>query len=100
MMMSKNVVIDGIEYAPVKKGNRAVVIIDRGWIYAGDVEDKDGRIYLSRCVWVFKWTGGIGFAKVIEEPRNENVDIRPHADIDVPSGAELFRVPVPNDWGL
>ena len=25
-------------------GNRAVVVVDRGWIWAGDVEEKDGKI--------------------------------------------------------
>ena len=36
----KNVNINGIEYAPVAArptGTRAVVVVDRGWIFAGDV---------------------------------------------------------------
>jgi len=35
----ETVEINGIKYQPVKpNGNRAVVVIDRGWIYAGDVQ--------------------------------------------------------------
>jgi len=94
------VMINGVEYAPVAKGNRAIVVIDRGWIYAGDVQESNGRIRLSRCVWVFRWGGGIGFSRVIDDPKNPNVDLRLHADVDIPAGSELFRVPVPDDWGL
>jgi hypothetical protein len=102
--MSKNITIDGIEYAPVvpvePNGNRAVVVVDRGWIFAGDVTDKNGRVYLERVVWVFRWTS-IGFAAVIEDPKQDGVDLRPVSrPIDIPAGAEVFRVPVCDDWGL
>ena len=52
----ENVVINGIEYAPVvsKEVNRAVVVVDRGWIFAGDVHRENGRIRLTRAVWVFR----------------------------------------------
>lgn len=81
-------------------GKRAVVVVDRGWIFAGDVTDKDGRIYLDRVVWVFRWER-IGFAAVIEDPKQNGVDIRPlTASLDIPAGAEIFRVPVPEDWGF
>ena len=58
----ENVVINGIEYAPVTRtaGNRAVVVVDRGWIFAGDIRRENGRIYLTRAVWVFRWEA-IGF---------------------------------------
>ena len=78
-------------------GNRAVIIVDRGWIFAGDVTRENGRIRLNRAVWVFSWQS-CGFAKVIED--HSNADIRPIADIDIPEGAEIFCVPVSDDWGL
>jgi len=95
--------VNGVKYVPADSvraapaGNRAVVIIDRGWIYAGDVTEANGRIRLSRCVWVFRWQS-CGFAAVVDDP--SRADIRPHADIDIPAGAEIFRVPVAEDWGL
>ena len=98
-MASDVLTINGVEYAPIqpRSGSRAVVVIDRGWIFAGDVTRAEGRIKLSRCVWVFKWDS-CGFAAVIADPML--ADIRPHADIDIPEGAEIFSVPVPDNWGL
>jgi hypothetical protein len=94
------ITINGVEYAPVTsrpKGNRAVVVVDRGWIFAGDITRENGRIYLNRAVWVFGWES-CGFSKVIEDP--SDADIRPMSDVDIPEGAEIFCVPVPSDWGL
>lgn len=92
------IVVNGEEYVPRKTtGSRAVVVVDRGWIFAGDVVREDGRIRLSRCVWVFRWES-CGFSKVIEDP--SNADIRPMADVDIPAGAEIFSVPVSANWGL
>ena len=96
--------INGVTYVradsvsiPQPNGNRAVVVVDRGWIFAGDVTREDGRIRLSRAVWVFKWES-CGFSKIIEYPGK--ADIRPMADVDIPSGAEIFCVPVCDNWGL
>lgn len=97
--MSNIITINGVEYAPVLSkptGTRAVVVVDRGWIFAGDVTRADGRIRISRAVHVFKWVG-IGFAKMVE---TEDADLRPIADVDMPAGAEIFCVPVHDEWGL
>lgn len=102
--MSDTLIINGIKYiradsVPIVKpnSNRAIVVVDRGWIFAGDVTREDGRIRLSRAVWVFRWEA-CGFAKVIEDP--SKADIRPMADVDIPAGAEIFCVPVSDGWGL
>ncbi len=102
--MSNTITVNGVEYiradaVPTVKpnGNRAVIVVDRGWIFAGDVTREDGRIKLSRAVWVFRWES-CGFSKVIEDP--SNADIRPMADVDIPAGAEIFAVPVSYSWGL
>ena len=96
--------INGAEYiradsipAAKPNGNRAVIVVDRGWIFAGDVTREAGRIKLSRAVWVFSWQS-CGFGKVIEDP--SKADIRPMADVDIPEGAEIFCVPVDEHWGL
>jgi hypothetical protein len=96
--------VNGVEYVradsiPAAKpnGNRAVIVVDRGWIFAGDITRENGRIRISRAVWVFRWES-CGFAKVIEDP--SNADIRPMADVDMPEGAEIFCVPVSDNWGL
>ena len=98
-MENKNVVIDGVEYRPVKsQGNRAVVVVDRGWIFAGDVTETGDRITLTNAVWVFKWDS-IGFNGVIDNP--EKADIRKMTmDVEIPKASEIFRIPVCNGWGL
>ena len=99
LTMNDTITINGVEYAPVQSrpaGTRAVVVVDRGWIFAGDVKRENGRIHLSRAVWVFKWES-IGFAKLVE---TEKGDLRPIADVDMPEDAEIFCVPVHDGWGL
>jgi hypothetical protein len=99
--MTKNVIIDGVECAPINKNssNRAVVVVDRGWIFAGDVTRENGRIRLARALHVFKWES-VGFAGMIDSPKKAKADLRPVADVDIPEGAEIFCVPVTEDWGL
>ena len=96
--MSNIITINGVEYAPVPStaGTRAVIVVDRGWIFAGDVTREGGRIRLSRAVHVFRWES-IGFAKMVE---TEDADLRPIADVDMPADAEIFCVPVHDEWGL
>ena len=95
--------INGVDYiradslpADRPNGNRAVVVVDRGWIFAGDVTRENGRIRLSRALHVFKWES-IGFAKMIETAK---ADLRPIANVDLHEGAEIFCVPVSENWGL
>ena len=97
----ENVVINGVEYAPVKKstGTRAVVVVDRGWIFAGDVKRENGRIRLSNALHVFKWESQ-GFSGMVEDPKKAKADLRKIADVDIPEGAEVFCVPVADGWGL
>ena len=97
--------INGVEYiradtvqAVVKpNGNRAIIVVDRGWIFAGDVARENGRIKLSRALHVFKWES-VGFAGIIENTKK--ADLRPIADVDIPEESEIFCVPVSENWGL
>lgn len=108
--MSKEIVVDGVTYVAkdsqksVPSGNRVVLVIDRGWIYAGDVTEVigplGGRIYLDNAVWVFRWDS-IGFAAVVENPKQDGVELRKMSTrVDVPSASEVYRLPVSADWGL
>jgi hypothetical protein len=101
MERCKEIVIDGVKFTPEKAhtGNRAVIVVDRGWIFAGDVSDANGRILLTRAVWVFRWEK-VGFAAVVRDPKHAGVDIRPVDDVDIPARSEIFRIPVSGDWGL
>ena len=99
--MTDIVTINGVEYAPVirQPGTRAVVVVDRGWVFAGDVTRENGRIRLTNALHVFSWES-IGFAGMIADPKKAKTDLRPIADVDIPSGAEVFCVPVANGWGI
>lgn len=86
--------------APQPNGRRAVVVVDRGWIFAGDVTEENGRIYLDRAVWVFNWSE-IGFSRVVEDPTNKKINLRRMSTrIDIPADSEIFRCPVGDSWGL
>jgi len=86
------------------EGCRRVVVVDRGWIYAGDVERVDGpmgpTLRLTRAVWVFRWTS-IGFDGVLKNPSSDSVDIRKldHV-VEVPVASVVYSVVVGDSWGL
>ena len=100
--MTDIVTINGVDYAPIANrptGTRAVVVVDRGWIFAGDVTRENGRIKLSNALHVFKWES-VGFAGMIADPKRAKADLRKISDVDMPAGAEVFCVPVADYWGL
>ncbi len=104
--MNTIITVNGVEYIKADEvqkpiaGSRAVIVVDRGWIFAGDVTRENGRIKLSRAVWVFRWDS-IGFDGVIANPKSTKVIIKPMPNsVDIPEGAEIFCVPVSDDWGL
>lgn len=98
----KTVMIDGVEYVEKKTttGNRCVVVVDRGWIFAGDVTRENGRIYLSRAVHVFRWES-IGFDGMIANAASSKVTLKKLTnDVEIPEDSEIFCVPVGDSWGL
>ena len=103
-IQAETVTINGVDYIRADQavqqkpnGNRAVIVVDRGWIFAGDVTRENGRIKLSRALHVFKWES-VGFAGMLE--KTSKADLRPIADVDIPEDAEIFCVPVHAEWGL
>ena len=99
----QTITINGIDYVPADQvktqpsGTRAVVVVDRGWIFAGDVVRENGRIKLTNALHVFKWES-VGFAGMLENTKK--ADLRPIADVDIPEDAEIFCVPVSENWGV
>lgn len=97
----ETITINGETYVKqAPNGKRAVVVVDRGWIFAGDVTEENGRIRLSRAVWVFRWES-MGFAAMVASPKDKRVDLRPLPQgVDIPADAEVFRIPVGDQWGI
>lgn len=81
-------------------GKRAVVVVDRGWIFAGDVEMDGEVIVLTRAVHVRSWEQ-IGFDGMLASPKGGKVVLKALPSVvRIPAGAEIFRCPVADDWGL
>jgi len=107
MNETHRITIDDVAYvredsvsAPGTNGNRAVVVVDRGWIFAGDVSDEGDYITLGRAVWMFRWER-IGFAAAVADPTQDAVDVRKMpTQVQVPKASVVFRLPVSDDWGL
>lgn len=79
---------------------RAVVVVDRGWIFAGDMSlTPDGYLRLTNALHVFRWES-VGFAAVVADPKKAKADLRAIADVEIPQDAVVFRLPVPSDWGV
>lgn len=100
------ITVNGVDYVRADQaqqtpvGNRAVVVVDRGWIFAGDMTRENGRIKLTRAVHVIRWDN-IGFDGLIANPKSSKVTLKPMSNgVDIPEGAEVFCVPVETNWGL
>jgi hypothetical protein len=95
----KYVRADSISAAPPNPSKRAVFVVDRGWIVAGDVLSEDGgRIKLGRVLHVRSWES-VGFDGMIKDPKTK-VNIKPLPNWDMPADAEISRVWVGDSWGL
>jgi len=104
-MAVKTIKIDEVEYVRADafqkdiKGDRAIIVADRGWIFAGNVERKDGRIKLTNAVHVVRWES-IGFDGMVENPNSDRVTLKKFPNgVDLPASSEIFCVPVDEGWG-
>jgi hypothetical protein len=106
MSNPKTIKIDEVEYVRADSvtdkpsGSRAVVVVDRGWIFAGDVTRANGRIMLTRAVWLRNWSE-IGFDGVLANPNSPKLQKRALKNpVDIPEGSEIFCIPVSESWGI
>lgn len=80
--------------------SRAVVIADRGFIYAGDLTRlPDGSILLTGAVNVRSWDRD-GIGGLLSNPVAAGAALDPVAyPIEFPAGTVLQIVAVPDTWG-
>jgi len=101
--VNEEIVVNGVTYTKKQSaptGCRAVVVIDRGWIFAGDVSRANGRITLTRAIHVFRWEV-IGFDGMLSAPLSDKVKLKQLENaVEIPEGSEIFCVPVCDTWGL
>ena len=102
-VMEQSIEINGVKYVredAKPSGNRAVVVVDRGWIFAGDVTRKNGRITLTTAVHVVRWES-IGFDGMLANPKSSKVTLKALTNtVEIPEGSEIFSIPVSDDWGI
>ncbi len=99
--MTKTIEIDGVQFVPKVPvaGNRHVVVLDRGWVFVGDLEvPPAGPVSLTNCANVRKWASG-GFGGMCKDPKGSGVVLDPCADLRFDETAPLFTVPVEDGWG-
>lgn len=99
--------INGIDYIPADSvtgqlptGDRHVVVVDRGWIWAGNVTvDEVGQVLITDAIHVFSWES-IGFTGVLKDPKSPKVKLMdcPYPVV-VPKASVIFMIPVSQDWG-
>ena len=81
------------------KGDRHLVVLDRGWIFAGDMtQDKDTGVYtVVNCVNVRKWSQG-GFGALSRSAKEAGATLDTCAPIRFRQDALIFAVPIAGDW--
>lgn len=84
-------------------GNRHVVVVDRGWIWAGDLSyvEEFGQKYivLSDAINLFGFNS-IGFTGALKEPKSSKVTLKPSEfPVKIPLGSVISLHPVNENWG-
>ena len=99
--MTKTITIDGVDYAPVtlpSTGNRHLVVLDRGWIFVGNLtKAPNGGYCLTHAQNVRSW-GKNGFGGLTKDPKAAEVKVDDCSGLMFDESAVIFTVPVPDDW--
>ncbi len=97
--MNGVITVNGVEYEPVEKktGKRHIVVLDRGWIFVGDLEHhEDGHYKLSRASNIRLWKRS-GFGGMTRDPKAAGAEM--DACVDQTFDHYIFAVPVADEWG-
>ena len=80
-------------------GDRHLVVLDRGWIFAGDMslDEETGGYTLSDCVNVRKWKQG-GFGALSKSATAAGAALDACAMIRFHRSAMILSVPIAGDW--
>jgi hypothetical protein len=79
-------------------GDRYIVVIDRGWIFAGELSCPENDIYtLTNCVNVRKWEKG-GFGALSRGAKTAGATLDETAPLKFHRSAMIFCVPIVEGW--
>ena len=80
-------------------GNRNIVVLDKGWIFVGNLANNgDETFSLSNVCNLRKWQAG-GFGMVVTEPAKAQVTLDKCGDINFRSASVIFTAPISENWG-
>ena len=79
------------------EGDRHLVVLDRGWIFAGDMSLKDNVYTVVNCKNVRKWGKG-GFGALTKSASLAGATLDECEPIRFKSSALIFAVPIAEDW--
>lgn len=103
MSKPKTISIDGVDYIRAdfqpKPGPLSLVIMHRGFIYVGEVEEQDdGDLSINNASNVRKWSSG-GIGGLTLGAKSSGAVLDKCADLVVPSHAVLSAHSLPEGWG-
>jgi hypothetical protein len=80
-----------------KAGSRCIVVLDRGWIFVGDLTIDGTTHTLTPVQNIRNWKQG-GFGGLTRSAKASGATLDACEDITYDRLAEVFRVPVGEDW--
>lgn len=85
--------------ASCAEGTEAIVVLDRGWIFAGSLSYcPDTDVYtLIDCVNVRKWSQG-GFGLLSKSAKDAGATLDKCEPIKFKSSALIFSTPIESGW--
>jgi hypothetical protein len=85
-------------FANCAEGDRHIVVLDRGWIFAGNLSCDEHNVYtLSSAVNVRKWNKG-GFGALTSSVSAAEATLDKCSSIRFHQSAMIFVVPIGDDW--
>ena len=79
-------------------GDRHLVVLDRGWIFVGDLsQDEHGVFTINNCKNVRKWLNG-GFGGLAKSATASGAVLDDCAPVRFEKSARIFVVPVSGGW--
>jgi hypothetical protein len=89
---------DEIDSCEKVMGDKRIVVLDRGWIFAGNLSKDDGDIFtLTDAVNIRKWEKG-GFGAVSLGAKSAGCTLDKCASLRFHSNAMIFNCPISEGW--
>ena len=78
---------DNISSATGKESHgNCIVVLDKGFVYLGDLSTDDNWLYISKAQNVRKWTGGHGLSWYAENGFSQDIVLDDSGNIRAPIG--------------